>query len=84
MPATVRTIGIDTGKNTLHMIGWMRRVQSFCGKGRSRPDRRTTCKRAAMPDRHRSRHGNASRHSFDHLVGACKQRRPHLEPSQKR
>jgi len=29
------------------------------GKGRSRPDRRTTCKRAAMPDRHRSRHGNA-------------------------
>jgi hypothetical protein len=37
----------------------MRRGTIVAGKGRSRPDRRTTCKRAAMPDRHRSRHGNA-------------------------
>ena len=30
--ATVGTIGIDTGKNTLHMIGLDEKVQSFCRK----------------------------------------------------
>ena len=51
--ATVaHTIGIDTGKNTLHLIGSRRQgCNHFAGKGRSRPDRRTTCKRAAMTKR---------------------------------
>jgi hypothetical protein len=30
--AVARTIGIDTGKNTLHMMAWMRKAQSFYAK----------------------------------------------------
>ena len=30
--AVARTIGIDTGKNTLHMFGWMRKARSYCAK----------------------------------------------------
>jgi transposase len=29
---TAQTIGIDTGKNTLHLIGLDDRGQSFCGR----------------------------------------------------
>jgi hypothetical protein len=55
--ATVaHTIGIDTGKNTLHLIGlddqW---GQSFC----PRPDRSPARQCAAVPDRNRSWHGHA-------------------------
>jgi hypothetical protein len=28
----VHTIGIDTGKNTLHLLDWIRRAQSCCAK----------------------------------------------------
>jgi transposase len=31
-PTTAQTIGIDTGKNTLHLIGLDDRGQSFCGR----------------------------------------------------
>ena len=53
--AVARTIGIDTGKNTLHMVGLdetgaiiRREKVSNC---------HTACERAAMPDWDRSRHG---------------------------
>ena len=38
MPSNVAAPSIDTGKNTLHMIGLMRSAQSFCVKSLSEPD----------------------------------------------
>ena len=46
------TIGIDTGKNTLHLVGLARQA-------RARPDCGTACECAALPNRHRGWHGDA-------------------------
>jgi hypothetical protein len=52
--AVARTIGIDTGKNTLHMIG-LDEKGAIVLRGLSDPDCRTICEPAAVPRRHRSR-----------------------------
>ena len=59
--ATVaHTIGIDTGKNTLHLIGLDDKGAIVLrGKGRSRPDHSPARQCAAVPDRDRSWHGDA-------------------------
>ena len=31
-PETITTIGIDLGKNTFHLVGLDKRVQSFCSR----------------------------------------------------
>ena len=58
--AVVHAIGIDTGKNTLHMIGLDEKGTIVLREKVSRgPRYHTTCERAAMPDRDRGRHGHA-------------------------
>ena len=58
--AVVRAIGIDTGKNTLHMVGLDEKGAIVLREKVSRDQHcRTTCERAAMPDRDRGRHGHA-------------------------
>ena len=57
-----RTIGIDTGKNTLHVIGLDENGAIVLReRGLSDPDWRTICECTALPHRHRSRHGLSSR-----------------------
>ena len=62
--AVIRASGIDTGKNTLHMVGLkMRKARSFCAKRSpwnriAWHDPRNDISLAA-PDRDRSRHGHA-------------------------
>ena len=58
-PAIARTIGIDTGKNTLHIIGLDEDGAIVLREKVSRNRRRTTCEHPAMPGRYRSRYGNA-------------------------
>ena len=58
----VSTIGIDTGKNTLHLIGLDEQGmivlrEKLC----SRPDWRPARECTAVPDRHRSWYGDALR-----------------------
>ena len=55
----IRTIGIDTGKNTLHMIGLDEKGVIILRKSLQEPYRCTTCEYAAMPSRDRSRHGHS-------------------------
>jgi hypothetical protein len=56
--AGVHTIGIDTGKNTLHMVGLDETGAIILREKVSRrPNCHTACERAAMPDWDRSRHG---------------------------
>ena len=50
-----RTIGIDTGKNALHLIG----LDETGAKGFPQPDRGTACQHASVPDRHRGWNGDA-------------------------
>ena len=50
----VVTIGIDPGKNTLHLVGLDARGGIVLRENCS-----SACKCAAMPDRDRGRHGNA-------------------------
>ena len=59
-PAIARTIGIDTGKNTLRVLIGLDREwgDRFAGEGLSQPDWRTTCEHPAMLDRYRSWYGN--------------------------
>ena len=58
------TIGIDTGKNTLHLIGLDDRGAIVLReKLDSRPDCSTACECAAVPNRYRGRHGDALRSS---------------------
>jgi hypothetical protein len=58
--ATVaRTIGIDTGKNTLHLIGLDDQGQSLCGRRLPAADRSPARQCAAVPDRNRGWHGDA-------------------------
>jgi len=59
--ATVaHTIGIDTGKNTLHLIGLDDKGGNrFAGEDCPRPDRSPARQCAAVPDRNRSWHGDA-------------------------
>ena len=53
-----RTIGIDTGKNTLHLIGLDDKgaivLREKVARGRI-----ASCECAAVPDRYRGRHGDA-------------------------
>jgi hypothetical protein len=54
------TIGIDTGKNTLHLIGLDDNGAIVLReKGLSRPDRSAAYECAAVPDWYRGRHGDA-------------------------
>ena len=53
------TIGIDTGKNTLHLIGLDDEGSDcFAREAHSRPDCNTAGEFAAVPDRYRGRHGD--------------------------
>ena len=55
----VRTIGIDTGKNTLHLIGLDGRGEIVLReKSLQEPYRCTTCERTAMLNRDRGRYGH--------------------------
>ena len=57
--ATVaRTIGIDTGKNTLHLIG-LDDQGAIVLREKIARSRSPTRQCAAVPDRNRSRHGDA-------------------------
>ena len=56
-----RTIGIDTGKNTLHVIGLDEKGAIVLREKVSDPDYRTICECAALPHWHRSRHGFSPR-----------------------
>ena len=60
--AVAHTIGIDTGKNTLHMIGLDEKGAIVLREkvSRSRIAARLV-ERIAMPNRDRSRHGHALR-----------------------
>ena len=52
--AVVHTIGIDTGKETLHMIGLDETGAIHSArKSLSEPNCHTACDRATMPDRDR-------------------------------
>jgi predicted NBD/HSP70 family sugar kinase len=54
------TIGIDMGKNTLHLIGLDDKGAIVLReKVSSRPDRTSVRQCAAVPDRNRSWHGDA-------------------------
>src|SRR6266581_1823649 len=54
------TIGIDTGKNTLHLVGPRCQGSSrLARQARARPDCGTACECAALPNRHRGWHGDA-------------------------
>ena len=58
----IRAIGIDTGKNTLHMVGLDEKGAIVLREKVSRNKiARATGERTAMPDRDRSRHGHALR-----------------------
>ena len=63
--ATVaHTIGIDTGKNTLHLIGLDDNGAIVLREKIARgPDRSPVRQCAAVPDRNRSWHGDALRRS---------------------
>ena len=54
-----RTIGIDTGKNTLHLIGLDDKGAIVLREGLSQSDCRAACECAAVPDWYRGRHGDA-------------------------
>jgi hypothetical protein len=57
---SVRTIGIDTGKNTLHWIGLDQQVDDrFAREACSRPDWCPACQCAAVLDRDRGWYGDA-------------------------
>ena len=50
--AVIRAIGIDTGKNTLHMVGLDEKGAIVLREKVSRKQNcRTACERAAVPDR---------------------------------
>jgi hypothetical protein len=58
--ATVaHTIGIDTGKNTLHLIGLDDQGQSFCWRRLPAAGSQPGSPCAAVLDRNRSWHGDA-------------------------
>ena len=58
--ATVaHTIGIDTGKNILHLIGLGDRGNGFAGEDCPRPDRSPARQCAAVPNENRSWDGDA-------------------------
>ena len=76
--ATVaHTIGIDTGKNTLHLSASTRRGQSSCGRDCPRPDHGPARQCAAVPDRNRSWHGDALSGSRAKCVGHDVKQVPH-------
>jgi hypothetical protein len=55
----VVTIGIDPGKNTLHLVGLDARGGIVLREKVARARIVSRCECAAMPDRDRGRHGNA-------------------------
>ena len=59
--AVARTIGIDTGKNTLHVIGLDEKGAIVLRERVSRTRIAARCECATLPHRHRSRHGFSSR-----------------------